>query len=133
MADAYNAVMGSDIVVTSGTRGADSQASAMYRKLASGENIMSLYRNQTAAGQIRDSYTAGVATGKNASAIITDMTSVISNQISNNVYISAHLRAGAVDVRMRGMSTSQRSAFRAAASGVANTVLKESDHWHLQF
>src|SRR5690606_24467679 len=71
IANEYHEKTGRDIVVTSGTRTPQEQAEAMYNKLAGGDDIMSLYKNQNAAAQVRDVYTRGVTDGKTAAAITT--------------------------------------------------------------
>ena len=135
IADAYYAATSSDLYITSGTRTASSQASAMHTKLAGGSTL-SEYKNQTAAQAIKKAYDDGVAGKKGEDAIIADMTAVIQSQIDEGTYISKHLIAGAVDVRSKTMNDDQKQAFRDAVATVEGvSVLLETTppHWHLQF
>jgi hypothetical protein len=134
IADTYNTKTGKKITVTSGTRTAESQATAMYVKLAAGSDL-SEYKDQTSAKEIKKSYDDGKAAGKTKDQIIADMTTVIKTQIAAGKYISKHLKAGAVDIRSRDMSEDEKKEFRSAAEAVAVSVLLESTppHWHLQF
>ena len=126
---------GKHVTVTSGTRDAARQAKAMYKMLRVGGDPMQLYRNKEAAREIKQAYERARAAGKAPDDVVASMYEVLRGQITRGVYISAHLRAGAVDVRSRDMSSSDKKAFVAAvneAKGV--TLLEESapPHWHLQ-
>ncbi len=59
IADKYHLLTKKKIVVTSGTRTAKSQASAMYGKLAGGD-VLTVYKNQIAAKEIKKVYTDGI-------------------------------------------------------------------------
>jgi hypothetical protein len=133
--DAYFRRTGKHITVTSGTRDATRQAKAMYKMLRLGGDVLRLYRNKEAAREVKRAYDAGRAAGKAPDDVVASMYSVIQGQIARGVYISAHLRAGAVDIRSRDMSSAEKKAFAAAvaeAKGV--TLLEESTppHFHLQ-
>ena len=134
LADRYHALSNRTLVVTSGTRTAKSQAAAMYGKLAGGDDL-AVYKNQVAAQEIKKAYDDGVRDGKTEKQIIGDMEIVIDAQIKKQVYISQHLRAGAVDIRSRDMSDTDKEMFRQAAEGVATSIILESTppHFHLQF
>lgn len=134
ISDRYNALTGRTVVVTSGTRTARSQASAMYGKLAGGDDL-SIYKNQTAAQEIRQAYDDGVVAGRTQDEVIEGMEKVIEAQISQQVYISMHLRQGAVDIRSRDMSNTEKEKFIQAATGIASSIILESTppHFHLQF
>jgi len=126
---------GKHLTVTSGTRDAARQAKAMYKMLRLGGDPMRLYRNKEAAREVKEAYDSKRAAGKAEGDVVGAMYEVLRAQITRGVYISAHLRAGAVDVRSRDMSSSDKKAFVAAvneAKGVA--LLEESapPHWHLQ-
>ncbi|MGH2532328.1 MAG: hypothetical protein ACRDJW_08460 [Thermomicrobiales bacterium] len=135
IADDYYADRKKDIVVTSGTRTASSQASAMYTKLEAGDDIVKLYKNKTAVKEIKKAYDDGKAAKKSRTEIVDAMTAVIETQIKAGTYISKHLRAGAVDVRSKDMTADDKKAFRKAAKGKATKVILETKppHWHLQF
>lgn len=135
IATAYHTATQKTITVTSGTRSASSQARAMYDKLVLGDDIVSLYANRTAVTAIKEAYDDGKTANKTESQIIADMTAVIEAQIESGVYISKHLVSGAVDVRSSDMSSTEKDAFRTAATGIATSVALETTppHWHLQF
>ncbi len=134
IADAYYKLSSKGIVITSGTRSADSQASAMYGK-ASGGDKLTVYKDQTSAKEILNTYDAGVKAGKTEAQIIQDIRDDIDEQIKKGKYISKHLRKGAVDVRSRDMTEADKTNFKKAAAGVATTVILETTppHFHLQF
>jgi len=134
IADKYHTLSKKKIVVTSGTRTAASQASAMYGKLAGGD-ALTVYRNQTAIKEIKKPYDDGVKAKKSKADIISDMEKVIEAQIKKSTYISKHLKKGAIDVRSRDMSLTEKENFKKAAKGVATTVILETTppHFHLQF
>lgn len=52
-------------------------------------------------------------------------------------YISKHMKKGAVDVRVKGMSETDKTNFKKAAAGIALTIILETTpphfHFHLQF
>jgi len=132
IADKYFLLSKKDIVVTSGARSSQSQAEAMYGKLAGGDKL-TVYSNQTAAKEIKKAYDDAVTAEKSKSDIISDMKSVIDNKISKMIYISKHLKTGAVDVRSKDMTTAEKSHFKSAATGIAIKVILETTppHFHL--
>ena len=134
MAGDFHATTGKRITVTSATRSPLSQARAMYRKCASGGSL-SIYRQRSAAAAIEKAYHEAVASGLAEEEVVDIMTAVIAAQVESGIYISAHLRSGAVDIRSRDMDDSQRQHFKAIADRHCETVLleKRPPHWHLQF
>ena len=67
--------------------------------------------------------------------IVAAMQAALRAQIERGVYLSAHLRAGAVDVRNTIMTAAERRAFRAAVQEVDGIRLLEEQHpphFHLQ-
>jgi hypothetical protein len=135
IANAFFQKTGKTLVVTSGTRGPKRQAQAMYDLLALGTDIVSLYKNSRAAEQLKKRYDEGRSAGKKEAAIVADMTSLIERQIAQGFFVSAHLRAGAVDVRNRGMSDADKRAFLAAVREVNGVSLLEEakpPHFHLE-
>ncbi len=134
IANEYYRKTEASIHVTSGTRTPASQAQAMYYKLSNGDSP-GLYANQIAVNEIVQAYRGGVAAKKSRTDIIVDMTQVIENQVARDVYISRHLRAGAIDVRSNNMTPEQKRAFREAVATVSGvTVIEERipPHFHLQ-
>lgn len=136
IADKYYSKTKKGIVVTSGTRTASSQASAIYKKIIAGDDIVKLYTNKEAAKQIKKAYDDAVAAKKKKTEITADITKVIEEQIKAGTYISKHLKAGAVDIRITDMNDAQKKEFKNAANEVEGVqkVLKEKKppHWHLQ-
>jgi peptidoglycan hydrolase-like protein with peptidoglycan-binding domain len=133
--DEYFRRTGKNLRVTDGTRTAHDQARQIYNKIQL--NDTGIYRNQTALAEIRRAYDAGVRAGKSRAEIINDMSAVIQGQVDRGVYISRHLRAGAVDISVRGMTAADEREFRASVAAVSNdtSVLRETrpPHFHLQF
>ncbi|MCC6555833.1 MAG: hypothetical protein IT372_22960 [Polyangiaceae bacterium] len=124
---------GSHVVITSGTRDSIRQAKAMYKMLRLGADILELYRNRAAALEIKRAYDD--AAGKRPEEAIASMDAVIRAQMDRGVFISAHLRAGAVDVRSRNLSASERRAFVKSVEEVGGASLLEESrppHYHLQ-
>ncbi|WP_437967249.1 hypothetical protein WMF04_48175 [Sorangium sp. So ce260] len=121
------------LVITSGTRDANRQARAMFTKLRLGEDLLKLYRHKAAVQEIKKAYKA--SSGKPPEQVVAAMEAVIQDQIDRGIYVSAHLRRGAVDVRNRTMSPKEKRAFlesTAEAGGVL--VIEETTpaHYHLQ-
>ena len=131
---AYYESTGSEIVVTSGTRTSLKQANAMYDRIQAGGDF-SDYLNQDAAKEVREVYDSGVKAKLSRAEIVASMAGVIKNQVDSGVFISLHLKAGAVDIRSVGMSDKQVISFRKAAEAVTSSVALEQSppHWHLQF
>lgn len=129
IADAYHLATNKKIVVTSGTRTAQSQAEAMYSKLAGGDNL-AVYSNQSAARKIKEIFEKGIAAKKKKDVLIKEIKAEIDNQIKKGVYISKHLKKGAIDIRSRDMNMSEREQLKKAAKGIAVTVILETTHPH---
>ncbi len=122
------------LVVTSGTRSPRRQARAMYSKLRAGSRLM-VYRNQDAITPIRRAYNKGRRKRWSRARIVRAMTKIIAGQVNRGVYISRHLKAGAFDIRVRGMRTKHKRAFRRAVEQTGGlTVVEERrpPHWHLE-
>jgi hypothetical protein len=134
IADKYYKLTKKDIVITSGTRSSSSQASAMYGKLSGGDKLK-VYADQKSAKEILNTYDAGVKAKKSKDGIIADIKDDIDEQIKKETYISKHLKKGAVDVRSRDMTESDKTNFKKAAAGIALVVILEATppHFHLNF
>ncbi|WP_435275939.1 hypothetical protein ACMAZF_02605 [Psychrobium sp. nBUS_13] len=63
IADKYFKLSNKDIVITSGTRTTQSQASAMYGKTSGGDKL-TVYKDQTSAKEILSVYEAGKTLNK---------------------------------------------------------------------
>lgn len=122
------------IVLTSGLRSSMSQASAMFYKFLSGGDYK-LYKNKEAAKQIYDSFKSGRRLGLSNAQIKTRMKEVIDEQIAEGIYISKHLKYGAVDVRSRILTPAQQDLFMSVAAQYVESILleKHPPHFHLQF
>jgi peptidoglycan hydrolase-like protein with peptidoglycan-binding domain len=134
IADEYFNRTGHSLRITDGTRTAQDQAERIYDKILA--NDTGIYRNQTALAEIRRAYDAGVRTHRSRAQIVNEMAAVIQDQMGRGVYISRHLRAGAVDVSVRNMTARDERAFRESVAAVGGvTVLRETrpPHFHLQF
>jgi hypothetical protein len=131
--DIYFKKTGKHLVITSGTRDAARQAKAMFKMIRLGADIMRLYRNKDAAREVKQAYDR--TAGKPADDRIEAMYDVLKAQIDRGVFISAHLRAGAVDVRNKTMSAADKRAFlKSVAEASGASVLEETKppHYHLQ-
>jgi hypothetical protein len=131
--DAFSQKTREHIVITSGTRDPAQQAKAMYKMLELGADILRLYKNKSAAREIQRTYDATHDKPKEEAVVA--LYEVIKGQIARGIYISAHLRAGAVDVRSRSMSPAERHAFVKAVADVGGVMLLEESkppHYHLQ-
>ena len=134
IADKYYSSTQKGIVITSGTRTSKSQAEAMNGKLVGGDKL-AVYKNRVAAQEIKKSYDDAVTAKKLKPQVIQSIKSTIDSQILKKVYISKHLRKGAIDVRSRDMTPNEKIKFKTAALGVATKVILEvtPPHFHLQF
>lgn len=134
IADAYFKLTKKDIVITSGTRSAQSQATAMYGKTSGGDKL-TVYKDQVSAKEVLNTYDAGVKAKKSKAEIIADIKDTLDEQAKKGKYISKHLKKGAVDVRSRDMTASDKTNFKKAALGTASGVILETvpPHFHLQF
>lgn len=134
VATRYHKATGKTLTVTSGTRDASSQAEAIYDKLAAGDDVVKLYKNKEAATELKGIYDRGKADKGDKDTIVARMAKAIRAQIKRGVFISAHLRSGAADIRNADMSASEKEAFVAAAEKSGLRVLSETTppHFHLQ-
>jgi hypothetical protein len=133
MDEAYFGKTRKRLVITSGTRDAARQAKAMYKVMKLGGDIVRLYKNKAAATEIKQAYDR--TAGKTPDEVVSAMYDVIRGQIQRGVYISAHLRAGAVDIRNRTMSVLEKKAFVESMAGIGDVrVLEEFSppHFHVQ-
>ncbi|AKT39460.1 hypothetical protein [Chondromyces crocatus] len=136
IAAAYFKATRKRLVVTGGTRPPQRQAELMYDKLKRGDDIVSLYENKQAVTEVRNAYRTGAAQALPRKTVVRLMKEVIDAQIARGVYISKHLRSGAVDVRSWDMVPAMEQAFREAVKkepGVALMDERKSaePHFHL--
>lgn len=130
----YHKATGKTLTVTSGTRDATSQADAIYDKLAAGDDVVKLYKNKDAVIELKGIYDRGRSAKDGKDTIVARMAKAIRAQVKRGVFISAHLRSGAADIRNADMSASEKEAFVAAASKSGLRVLSETTppHFHVQ-
>lgn len=131
----FRVAAGQPITVTSGTRSVKEQASALDKKIRAGDKRLSVYKNRTAANQLVDAWRAASKTSKGSSATRKALERAIGKQVKSGVYLSKHLRAGAVDVRSVGMSRKRKRAFRNAVRSVPGArVIEERrpPHFHVE-
>jgi hypothetical protein len=133
IADKYYDKNKKDLVVTSGTRTAAEQASAMYTKLEGGDTL-SVYANKTAVADIKKAYDDAKTAKKSKDEIIAAMKDVIQGQVDKKIYISDHLKEGAVDIRNNDMSADDKKKFVEASKEAGITPLEETipPHFHLE-
>ncbi len=125
--DNIKASTGYEIFVTSGRRGPDRQAAAMYDNYADG--TPPTYRDQVSEGQIRAAYTAGRNRGQSRAETIRDMAAVIQRQVDSGIFISRHLSSKALDI-----ATPPASVINAIRNDPnVRSVLVENDHIHIDF
>jgi hypothetical protein len=133
--DAYFRRTGKHLTVTSGTRDPVQQARAMYKMMRLGGDPLRLYRNKEAAREIKRAYEQARAAKKSPDDIVTDVHAVIQKQVARGVYISAHLRAGAVDIRSRDLGRTEKKHFVSSVAEMKDTQMLEEftpPHFHLQ-
>ncbi len=135
VAEKYTRKTGKTFTVTSGTRDPVTQAELIYAKLSAGDDIMKLYKDKAAISELVQIYTTGQAAKKTRSAIVKSIATAIRAQVKRGVFISAHLKAGAADVRSSTMSASEKRAFVDSVNEAGGfEVMFESTppHFHLQ-
>lgn len=125
---------GHRLTVTSGSRTPAGQAEAMIDKLRAGDDLVRLYKDKDSAKAIVAAYRACKREKLSKQATLERVTAVIDEQVARDVYISEHLRAGAIDVRSRNMSRKTKAAFREIVAASGATLLEETrpPHFHVQ-
>jgi hypothetical protein len=141
LADAYHSETGQNITVTDGNRTPADQADRMATRLESGQRLVGFYTDRQAATELEQAYRQATSTGGSPAEVRAAMSETIQNQIDRGVYVSDHLREGAVDVRSRGMTDPE--AFQRLAGEQGFRVLDERTlrdgrpsprpHFHLEY
>lgn len=129
--DAVRDQTGFSIHVTSGRRGPDRQASAMYNNLADGSSPT--YRNRAAFNEVRDAFNAGRAEGLGRQAIVDRMANVLQAQADRGVLISRHMSDRAVDLRLPPAGSRDAVITAIRDNPAVQSVGIEDDHLHIQF
>ena len=135
IAESYHRRTGKTLVLTSGTRDVARQAEAMHELLRLGADLSRIYKNREAVKEVTAAYQRGRAERRPPRAVIEAVADVLREQMQRGVYVSAHLRAGAVDVRSRGMSASDKRAFVAGVEEVGGAEVIEEvapPHFHVE-
>ena len=138
IAERYHKATRKRLVVTGGTRPPQRQAELMFAKLARGEDVVALYENKPAAVEIRNAYRAAAAASLPRKRTIRALKDVIDAQGARGVYVSKHLRSGAVDVRSWDMTPAMEQALKEAIKAEPGVSLMDErksgePHFHLSF
>ncbi|WP_333571707.1 LysM peptidoglycan-binding domain-containing protein [Sphingomonas sp.] len=128
--DSVQAATGFSIHVTSGRRGPDRQASAMYNNFA--DNSSPRYANQAAFNEVRDAYLSGKRAGLGRAAIVDRMANVLQRQADRGVLISRHMSDRALDIRMPPAANRQAVVAAMRDNPAVQSVGIEDDHLHVQ-
>ena len=133
--DKFQRRTGKTFIVTSGTRDPDSQAELIFGKLALGEDLLKLYKDKSAILELKEVFDDGRRGKRSRATIVTQLANMIRAQMKRGIFISAHLKAGAADVRSTTMTPTDKRAFIEAARDVGGfDIMLESTppHFHLQ-
>jgi len=124
------------LTITSGSRTPAQQADAMYDKLAAGDNILALYREQSAARAIKAAFDKARSENASRATAAAEITRVIEQQVRSGIYISRHLLHGAVDIRTRDLPEGARRVLREIieSSSVVRLGIEETipPHYHIE-
>lgn len=112
------------VIVTSGRRSPRRQAQALAAKLQSGASPAELY-----ALYVRDDLLREVLA---VSPDVDAMADVLTAQARRGQYLSAHMRADAIDLRRWGRSDQQLERLRAHAHALGAHTVLESNHLHVE-
>jgi hypothetical protein len=108
----------------------------MYAKLIQGVSLRRLYRKAGALQEVLQAYKASCRARLRRPEIIAAMAQVMKSQMRTGLFLSPHLKASAVDVRSRNMTSSMKAAFRRAVSFFPQMRLireeKVPPHFHLE-
>ena len=117
--DALSLLVPFDLVVTSGFRTPEAQATAMFTKIDLGEDLTKLYRNQSFANAVTEAYPSHGT----AAAVIAEYASAGGG--------STHLRGVGIDLRTRDFTITQRNELKTAVESMGNYALYEPTPPHL--
>ena len=117
--DALSLLVPFDLVVTSGFRTPEAQATAMFTKIDLGEDLTKLYRNQSFANAVTEAYPSHGT----AAAVIAEFAASGGG--------STHLRGIGIDLRTRDFTISQRNELKTAVESMGDFALYEPTPPHL--
>lgn len=109
------------VVVTSGVRTPEEQASEMMQTPGGAAGITSLYRG-AAGAEVAAAFPGGY------SAVL----NVLESQIGRGTYVSRHMRGDALDFRTRGLSSAEKTLLTTTLRSMGVEVLDEGDHIHIE-
>ncbi len=118
--------------VTSGTRTAYSQADAMYTKITLRDSF-SEYKNKKAVDEVLNAYKQAKSENKSPQQIKQAMAQAVENQVKQGIYISRHLRGGAIDVSMNNLNEQAFKESVEAVTGQEPLYEGKPRHYHFQF
>ncbi len=132
--------VGKKFNVNSGTRDAWHQADAMYDVYMGGDKTFSLYHNRKAANEL----IAIIKKGESRATTVQKMANLIQNYFEQNILMSDHQKAGAIDIDINGddatgvaiMSDSERKIMMEIAekvTGYKALLEKHPLHIHIKF
>ena len=117
--DDYASRVSFPIVVTSGIRTPRKQAKAMFTKIELGDDLLKIYKDDTFAQKIIDSYPN------------LDKAERIVSEYAKAGGGSSHLRGMGVDIRTRDLTESQKQELVQAVKDMGDSPLLESTPPHL--
>jgi hypothetical protein len=127
LSDSIRSATKYSIVVTSGRRDEHRQAEAMYNNYVEGDPPR--YGNHTAERAVHRAFDRGRKASMARGQIISDMTEVLKAQTSRGIFLSPHMRSGAIDIH-----TPPANVVRAIRNHPSvRSVGVENDHIHIQF
>ncbi len=135
MAASFRKRSGKTFVVTSGTRAPDSQAGIIFAKLSRGEDLSRLYKDKSAVAELKRVFDDAKAAKRSRDATIAELAAAIRAQMKRGIFVSAHLRAGAADIRSTTMDAADKKIFVDVAREVGGvSVMHEASppHFHIQ-
>ena len=83
--------------------------------------------------EIKTQFDRGARNAMPRVTTVAHMTDVIRAQMDRGVYVSRHLRGGAVDIRTRDVAAEDLLSLKSIIMRHGGSVLREGDHLHVQF
>lgn len=133
--------IGKKFNVNSGTRTPYRQAAAMWVKYAK-DKTLSEYGKGAAITEILDSIKTAQKAGKTGNAVVQAMADTIQSQVNRGVYISSHLKAGALDIAVVASpgvtamtKTEKKAMIEIAIKVTSGKAFEETNppHIHIQY
>jgi N-acetylmuramoyl-L-alanine amidase len=118
------------ITYSSGYRGPDRQAKAMYDKIVKDADAFDIYKAKDLAKDIKQAYLDNKSKGE--ADTVAKMKEVIEKQVKDGKYISNHLVSGAADISSVDSAFYDKIRKFAKEMGM-KAPLDEGDHLHVEF